>query len=166
MLLLTLQIHDPQKFSILSPRLSNFCSFYCSRFFGGVKERYSLKGFIAMVESTHVTPSHCLKSIINNSNYFTYRFICNLQSVNVLEFQQTGLTHCSRMLLGCRLTPALRGISTSTSTSPWITVTTLRRGLLFGTLSPHQVVVLFRDHPFPLPSSQLYFLCLNKFKIL
>lgn len=65
--------------------------------FGGVKERYSLKGNIAMVEIKHVTPSHCLKSIINSSNYFTYRFICNLQSVNVLEFQQTGLTHCSRM---------------------------------------------------------------------
>lgn len=133
--------------------------------FGGVGERYSLKGNIAMVESTHVTPSHCLKSIINNSNYSTNRFIFNLQSVNVLEFQQTGLTHCSRMWLGCLLTPALRGISTLTSTSPWITVTTLRRGLLFGTLSQHQVVVLFRD-PFPLPSSQLYFLCLNKFKIL
>lgn len=162
MLLLTLLIHDSQISSHPDLKIS---AVFIVLDFGGVAERYSLKGNIAMVESTHVTPSHCLKSIINNSNYSTNRFICNLQSVNVLEFQQTGLTHCSKMWHGCLLTPALRGISTLTSTSPWITVTTLRRGLLFGTLSPHQVVVLFRD-PFPLPSSQLYFFCLNKFKIL
>lgn len=96
MLLLTLQIHDPQKLSVLSPDFKISAVFIVLNF-GGVGERYSLKGNIAKVESTHVTPSHCLKSIINNSNYFTNRFICNLQSVNVLEFQQTGLTHCSRM---------------------------------------------------------------------